>query len=347
MKLEDEKEAGMRKRLEDREMSRDDFDAIVAKLPLLPGESRERGTLRYCAPEVARYERSGHSADVFSLGCCFLELLVVFESPHGLVELQKLRPANKGSYEVNLDKSYQWLSLIGLTKSGHEDGGFAEHGLDTLRLTIKQMLCPDRTKRLTAVALQLWLKSLEFYQAGKSPGKSCPGCDEWCKYDPIQTYQQLKNTKCEKQRLLRLCIQKNPSMHSIGRCTATLVTPVDLEQHSTSQGSSDRKLREKEQPGAPSPAALQPQYLPSNCSCDTPQPHTRGADCSAKAYACCISPTNAPIFHQPESIEGDSKFLSLNHGSLCGVWVTIAEKACLTAQKPVIRQQVLEKHNKN
>ncbi|KAF2815084.1 kinase-like protein, partial [Mytilinidion resinicola] len=38
-------------------------------------ENGERGTPKYFAPEVALYERNGRSADMFSLGCIFLEML--------------------------------------------------------------------------------------------------------------------------------------------------------------------------------------------------------------------------------------------------------------------------------
>jgi serine/threonine protein kinase len=39
-------------------------------------ESGERGTLKHCAPGVAQWSVSCRSADVFSLGCVFLGLLV-------------------------------------------------------------------------------------------------------------------------------------------------------------------------------------------------------------------------------------------------------------------------------
>jgi serine/threonine protein kinase len=50
-------------------------------------ESRERGTLRYCAPEVFNYHESGRSADIFSLGCVFLETLVVLIHTHSLSQI--------------------------------------------------------------------------------------------------------------------------------------------------------------------------------------------------------------------------------------------------------------------
>ncbi|OCK98013.1 kinase-like protein, partial [Cenococcum geophilum 1.58] len=34
-------------------------------------KSRKRNTLRYYAPEVVSYKKSGHLADIFSLGCVF------------------------------------------------------------------------------------------------------------------------------------------------------------------------------------------------------------------------------------------------------------------------------------
>ena len=116
-------------------------------------ESRERGTLRYCAPEVFSYEKSSRSADIFSLGCVFLEMVVVLTHSHTLAELSKLRLLKNRSYEANLDYIEQWLALA-------EPAGIkTQH----LLYEIKQMLNRDRTKRPTAKALLLRISSVDQY----------------------------------------------------------------------------------------------------------------------------------------------------------------------------------------
>ena len=116
-------------------------------------ESRERGTLRYCAPEVASYEKSGRSADIFSLGCVFLEMVIVLSRNHTLEDINKLRPLKNQSYEANLKHRDQWLALAGPTDTK------TRHLLDE----IKQMLNHDRTMRPTAKELGLRISSIDEY----------------------------------------------------------------------------------------------------------------------------------------------------------------------------------------
>jgi serine/threonine protein kinase len=133
-------------------------------------ESRERGTLRYCAPEVSSYEKSGRSADMFSLGCVFLEMVVVLTHSHTLTDLSKLRPLKNHSYEANLDHIDQWLALAEPTETK------TQH----LLYEIKQMLDRDRTRRPTAKALALRISSIDQYnnnQQTKWLYGSC--CDLW------------------------------------------------------------------------------------------------------------------------------------------------------------------------
>ena len=117
-------------------------------------ESVERGTLRYSAPEVIAYQESGRSADIFSLGCVFLECLAVLvgvdddgtdddgkRSPVGpLDRLRMLRPLKNGSYEANLGNVNEWFKLLdpGNPKSEY------------LVWEVKQMLNPNRVKRPSA-----------------------------------------------------------------------------------------------------------------------------------------------------------------------------------------------------
>lgn len=74
------------------------------------------GTPKYFAPEVAAFKPSGRAADVFSLGCIFLEMMCVHYGT-SLGRLQSLRPDQDRSFQANLGKLSQWLKLIDLSPS--------------------------------------------------------------------------------------------------------------------------------------------------------------------------------------------------------------------------------------
>ncbi len=68
--------------------------------------NNERGTPRYFAPEMAAWEVSGRAADMFSLGCILLEILVLHQtgSLDHIRENRSLDP----SFHANLDKLKIW-----------------------------------------------------------------------------------------------------------------------------------------------------------------------------------------------------------------------------------------------
>lgn len=80
----------------------------------------ERGTAKYFAPEVAAYESSGRAADMFSLGCVFLEVFVVSVGSCSLEELRELRPARDRSYQANLFQRDNWISLANSRATAYE-----------------------------------------------------------------------------------------------------------------------------------------------------------------------------------------------------------------------------------
>jgi serine/threonine protein kinase len=66
-------------------------------------------TPKYCAPEVYNYEERGRSADVFSLGCVFLEILTTI----CYIDLHDFTDARRGdgddeSFHANLDRAVEW-----------------------------------------------------------------------------------------------------------------------------------------------------------------------------------------------------------------------------------------------
>jgi serine/threonine protein kinase len=72
-------------------------------------EGGERGTPKYFAPEVAEFMPSGRSADIFSLGCIFLEVISLCVG-YTLEETQRLREKNDRSFHSNLDRILRWFN---------------------------------------------------------------------------------------------------------------------------------------------------------------------------------------------------------------------------------------------
>lgn len=68
-------------------------------------ESRTPFTKTYAAPEVVRQEKRGFGADIFSLGCVFLEMLAILCTPmqrQTLIEIRKTNPEGDWSYQANV-----------------------------------------------------------------------------------------------------------------------------------------------------------------------------------------------------------------------------------------------------
>lgn len=74
-------------------------------------EGVERGTPKYFPPEIASFERSGRPADIFSLGCIFLEM-VALTSGIPLRDFKDLRPEQNGSFQANLKHKDSWFALL-------------------------------------------------------------------------------------------------------------------------------------------------------------------------------------------------------------------------------------------
>lgn len=67
---------------------------------------------KYCAPEVDAEEKWGRSADIFSLGCVFLEMHTVLchISLDDFVEFRS-RLSERESFQLNLPLAYEWIDL--------------------------------------------------------------------------------------------------------------------------------------------------------------------------------------------------------------------------------------------
>lgn len=70
-------------------------------------------TREYCAPEVDKGHTRGRSADIFSLGAVFLEMLIAHTYPDGYKELSEIlkRPSHQTpSYAKNISEVHEWIN---------------------------------------------------------------------------------------------------------------------------------------------------------------------------------------------------------------------------------------------
>jgi len=120
-------------------------------------------TRLYAAPEVVEGKRRGLSADIFSLGCVFLEILATIGwSSSGqdmLQELKYLRTKNTNgyvSYQANIPDVQAWLSHLNDLVGKAEYGSFANECYKcfptevALPNLIQRMLEPDPSLRPSA-----------------------------------------------------------------------------------------------------------------------------------------------------------------------------------------------------
>ncbi len=73
-------------------------------------------SFKYCAPEVAKQDKRGRKADIFSLGCVFIEMLTVL-SRRGLDELEDYISDENGSYHDNLPRVRLWIHSLQLSNT--------------------------------------------------------------------------------------------------------------------------------------------------------------------------------------------------------------------------------------
>jgi len=125
----------------------------LSALTTTGSECIERGTAKYFAPEVAKYERSGRSADIFSLGCMFLEMAALCGGG-SLQDLRRLRPAENFSFQANLHLRQQWFALL-KSRQIH---------IQHLLCEIEHMIDPDPQIRPTAGDLVKHLGLIEDFQ---------------------------------------------------------------------------------------------------------------------------------------------------------------------------------------
>jgi len=81
-----------------------DFSVLTSSVT----DEGDRGTPKYFAPEVASFAPSGRSADIFSLGCIFFEMLTLYNG-YTLSFTRRLRRSHDKSFQANLHDIVWWL----------------------------------------------------------------------------------------------------------------------------------------------------------------------------------------------------------------------------------------------
>jgi serine/threonine protein kinase len=142
-------------------------------------------TRGYCSPEVFNFDSRGRAADMFSLGCVFLEITCVIAN----IDLDDFVDARRGdggdkSFHANLDRVVQWAltslrsSLLCLQDSKRE----ARACEKVIELQMK-MISREPSMRPTASEVRSRLAS--FPQSAFSPTTCCTSPPE-----PYEVYEQ-------------------------------------------------------------------------------------------------------------------------------------------------------------
>ncbi|KAB2099834.1 hypothetical protein AG0111_0g11992 [Alternaria gaisen] len=112
-------------------------------------------TPRYCAPEVYNCEQRGRSADVFSLGCVFLEILTTI----CYIDLHNFTDARRGdgddeSFHANLDRAVEWacqnLAASSPVLKNSACAVLRDSELETITSLVIKMVAHDPEERPTS-----------------------------------------------------------------------------------------------------------------------------------------------------------------------------------------------------
>jgi serine/threonine protein kinase len=109
-------------------------------------------TAKYFAPEIAEFQPSGRSADIFSLGCVFFEMVGLC---NGLTldAMKMLRPNKDCSFHANIDGIINWFNV----SSGTADGRINQ----ILMGIVREMLAWNSDERPTAADIEHHLKIID------------------------------------------------------------------------------------------------------------------------------------------------------------------------------------------
>ncbi|KAF2842065.1 kinase-like protein [Patellaria atrata CBS 101060] len=209
-----------------------DFDCSTdfSQLPHSETNNGNRGTAKYFAPEMARYEDSSRPVDIFSLGCVFLEVIwSVCMADKTMADLRTYCREADRSYHANLS-SIQDLCLECI-KASKMDKRTAN--LKYVLLLIGDMLNEDATNRPKVQKLQSRLRSFNRDREH----------DEWSLYGPC--CQPRPKITSHKPSLTNL--SRQPNERSIPTFSRPRMSGLN-EKMSNKPGSNGKELTESSLP---------------------------------------------------------------------------------------------------
>jgi hypothetical protein len=111
-------------------------------------------TPRYCATEVYQHERRGRSADIFSLGCVFIEIFTVLngEHPQDFAEFRRGEGQDE-SFHANLPSVIEWIDHMYCETFLHTNNWAIFRDARTADV-LKGMVADEAQARPTARTLQ-------------------------------------------------------------------------------------------------------------------------------------------------------------------------------------------------
>jgi serine/threonine protein kinase len=127
-------------------------------------------TLMYCAPEVISWEKRSRSADIFSLGCVYTEMLTTLDNRRISKYYEFRSKASESSATGNTHAYHATLDLVNLwfNEASAENKSFYTD-------IIKLMLDEDPKKRPAASRISDEFNAV-FKRLGKEPMTLCPKC---------------------------------------------------------------------------------------------------------------------------------------------------------------------------
>ncbi|KAI4152252.1 MAG: hypothetical protein LQ340_003029 [Diploschistes diacapsis] len=167
---------------------------------------RERGTSKYFAPEIAAFHPNGYAADIFSLGCIFLEFHVVCAGL-ALEYLSTLRPGGDCSFQTNIERLDEWCEPLQENSSVR---------LRHLLCEIKQMLKVEPEARPTAVELVSSILGISRLGLANGDADSLPLCGACCVPPPAPSPAPSSEHLDEIERLRSQNIALKNILHARG-----------------------------------------------------------------------------------------------------------------------------------
>jgi len=122
-------------------------------------------TKRWCSPEVAAQHPRGRAADIFSLGCVFLEMYTVLVGQRSAdFEEFRAQDGNGDAFHLTLSRVRQWMQKL---QNKLEQGDRRNKKPPNLFLDlVSDMIAEDPKRRPTSAEVATRLETMTIYGLG-------------------------------------------------------------------------------------------------------------------------------------------------------------------------------------